>query len=342
MNNYIVSEVYKTDKKSLDQVDRLLANEGIKRDKNTDYLAAIFDKGEVIATGCLFKNTLRSLAVDSSRQGEALMNTLISHLISEANSRGYYKLYLYAKLASAHFFKSLGFYEIARVDGVLCFMENEKNGFASYLDSLNKADKPYENVAGMVINANPFTKGHLYLVEKAAKENDLVHLFIVTDDLSDFDYKTRRELIIASTSHLDNIIYQECKDYLISSATFPSYFIKNEPDVIKAQARLDAEIFTKIAKNLGIKKRYIGTEVPGSTTDIYNQTLIETLPKAGIEIDLVERIKIKGEDISASRVRKLIKEANFDALKPLLPQPTYDFIMSERAQAIIKKIQNKS
>lgn len=341
MNNYIVSEVYKTDKKSIDQVDSLLAAEGIKRDKNSDYLAAIFDDGRVIATGSLFKNTLRSLAVDSSRQGEALMNTLISHLISEANSRGYFKLYLYAKATSAHFFRSLGFYDIAKVDGVLCFMENEKDGFSHYLDGLYKADNDYENVASLVINANPFTKGHLYLVKKAAMENDLVHLFIVTDDLSDFDYKTRRKLVMESTSHLKNIIYQECKDYIISSTTFPSYFIKNEPDVIRAQAELDAKIFTKIAKRLGIKKRYIGTEIPGSTTDIYNQSLIKILPTAGIEVELVERVKIDGENISASRVRSLIKEGNFEGIKPLVPKPTYDFIMSCDATDIIRKIQRK-
>lgn len=341
MNNYIVSEVYKTDKKSIDQVDSLLATEGIKRDKNSDYLAAIFDDGRVIATGSLFKNTLRSLAVDSSRQGEALMNTLISHLISEANSRGYFKLYLYSKATSAHFFRSLGFYDIAKVDGVLCFMENEKDGFSHYLDGLYKADKDYNNVASLVINANPFTKGHLYLVEKAARENDLVHLFIVTDDLSDFDYKTRRKLVMESTSHLKNIICQECKDYIISSATFPSYFIKNEPDVIRAQAELDAKIFTKIAKRLGIKKRYIGTEIPGSTTDIYNQSLIKILPAAGIEVELVERIKIYGENISASKVRSLIKEGNFGGIKPLVPKPTYDFIMSYDAVDIISKIQSK-
>lgn len=341
MNNYIVSEVYKTDLKSIDQVDSLLAAEGIKRDKNSDYLAAIFDDGRVIATGSLFKNTLRSLAVDSSRQGEALMNTLISHLISEANSRGYFKLYLYAKATSAHFFRSLGFYDIAKVDGVLCFMENEKDGFSYYLDGLYKADKDYTNVASLVVNANPFTKGHLYLVDKAAKENDLVHLFIVTDDLSDFDYKTRRKLVMESTSHLKNIIYQECKDYIISSATFPSYFIKNEPDVIRAQAELDAKIFTKIAKRLGIKKRYIGTEIPGSTTDIYNKSLIKILPAAGIEVELVERVKIDGENISASKVRSLIKEGNFDGIKPLVPKPTYDFIISEYATEIIRKIQSK-
>lgn len=342
MNNYIVSEIYKTDKKSIEQVDKLLAKEAIKRDKNSDYLAAIFDdNGKVIATGSLYKNTLRSLAVDSNRQGESIMNTLISHLMYEANSRGYFKLYLYSKASSTNIFKTLGFYEIARVDGVLSFMENKKNGFKNYLDGLNKSPKFYKKVAGLVINANPFTKGHLYLIEKASNENDLVHLFIISDDSSFFPFEVRKNLVKESTSHLVNIIYQETGDYIISSSTFPSYFIKNEPDVIRAQARLDAEIFIKIAKNLGINKRYLGTEIPGSTTYVYNQILSDTLPKNGIEIDLVDRVEYEGKSISASNVREFIKNGNIEATKPLLPNPTYNFINSTEANPIIEKIKNQ-
>lgn len=341
MNNYIVSEIYRTDQKSIDQVDRLLEKEGIKRDKMSDYLAAIFDDGKVIATGSLYKNTLRSLAVDSDRQGETLMNTLISHLIYEANSRGFAKVYLYAKASSAHIFRTLGFSEIARVDGVLSFMENEKDGFNKYLRGLNKADKPYQKVAGLIINANPFTKGHLHLVEKAAYENDLVQLFIVSDESSLFPYKVRKVLVMESTKHLDNIIYQETNDYLISTATFPSYFIKNEPDVIRAQARLDAAIFIKIAKELGINKRYLGTEIKDSTTYIYNQSLLDILPKNGIEVELVDRIKLDGEPISASRVREFIKNDKIEDTRPLVPESTYNFITSEEAKPIIEKIKNQ-
>lgn len=338
MTNYIVSEIYKTDQKSIDQVDKLIAKESIKRDKICDYLAAIFDNDQVIATGSLYKNTLRSLAVDSARQGEALMNTLVSHLIHEANSRGFSKVYLYAKARSAHIFKSLGFNEIARVDGVLSFMENENGGFGKYLASLKRPNQTFDKVAGLVINANPFTKGHLHLVEKASKENDLVHLFIVSDDSSVFPYDVRRKLVLNSTIQLDNIIYQETKDYLISTATFPSYFIKNEPDIIRAQAKLDAAIFIKIAKELGINKRYLGTELEGSTTHIYNQTLLDILPKNGIGIDLVDRIQNHGQPISASGVRDLIKTDNINDTRPLLPDPTYDFIRSEDAKPIIEKI----
>lgn len=338
MNNYIVSEIYESDKKSIDQVNDLLEKEGIKRDKNTDYLAGIFDGDKVIATGSLYKNTLRSLAVDSERQGESLMNTLITDLIAEANRRGFYKLFLYAKASSAHIFKNLGFYEITKVDGVLSFMENEKDGFSNYLKELNRPEKSYSNVASLVINANPFTNGHLYLVEKAARENDLVHLFIVSDDLSEFDYKTRRDLVIKSTKHLENVIYQESKDYIISSSTFPSYFIKNEPDVIRAQAKLDAKIFVEIAKELGINKRYIGTEKPRSTTYIYNENLLEILPQNGIVVELVERKKSKNESISASKVRELIKKSNFDAIKDLVPEETFKYLKSKEAEDTINKI----
>ena len=45
-------------------------------------------------------------------------------------------LFLYTKVKSAPFFRDLGFYEIARVDETMVFMENRKNGFAEYLKKL--------------------------------------------------------------------------------------------------------------------------------------------------------------------------------------------------------------
>lgn len=53
-------------------------------------------------------------------------------------ARGNLHLFLYTKVNSARFFGDLGFYEIARVDGTLVFMENRKNGFPGYLKALEK------------------------------------------------------------------------------------------------------------------------------------------------------------------------------------------------------------
>ena len=65
-------------------------------------------------------------------------------------------------------------------------MENKKTGFSDYLNELKKTKIGDENnkIAAIVMNANPFALGHQYLIEKASKENDILHLFIVSEDKS--------------------------------------------------------------------------------------------------------------------------------------------------------------
>lgn len=108
------------------------------------------------------------------------------------------------------------------------------------------------------MNANPFTLGHRYLVEQACKENDWLHLFMVSEDASYFPYAVRKRLIKEGTADLKNIIYHDSGPYIISSATFPSYFQKDDLAVIESHANLDLAIFVKIAERLGIKARYVG------------------------------------------------------------------------------------
>ena len=45
-----------------------------------------------------------------------------------------------------------------------------------------------------------------------------------------------------------------------------------------------------------------------------------------------------GEIISASNVRKLIKEENFDITKETVPESTYKYLISQEAKPIIEKI----
>ena len=137
---YTISRIYPDDRRALAQVDALLEQEGIQRDGNLDYVAAMFDEDyRVIATGSCFSNTLRCFAVSREHQGEGLLNQIITHLIEFQQERGNFQLFLYTKINSAKFFGDLGFYEIARVDGTLVFMENRRGGFESYLKRLAKS-----------------------------------------------------------------------------------------------------------------------------------------------------------------------------------------------------------
>ena len=340
MSDYIITQIRQADKYGNHLVDELLAAEGIRRDANLDYTCGMYDdEMNLIATGSCFGNTLRCMAVSHTHQGEGLMNSIVSHLIEVQFSRGNTHLFLYTKCDSARFFGDLGFYEIARINGQIVFMENKRTGFSSYLNSLEKQKESAPRIAALVMNANPFTLGHQYLVEKAASENDILHLFIVSEDASLVPFSVRKKLVMEGTAHFKNIRYHDSGPYIISNATFPSYFQKDEQAVIESHAMLDLTVFTKIASALGINRRYVGEEPTSLVTGIYNQIMSEKLPENGIECVIVPRKENKGAVISASTVRQALKEENWPLLEELVPETTLNYFKSPDARPVIDKIQ---
>ncbi|MBR2209085.1 MAG: [Synergistaceae bacterium] len=339
MSEYLVSRVYVSDKRANSEIEKLLFQEGIRRDKNLDYTCAVYDENyNVIATGSCFGNTLRCMAVSHEHQGEGLMNEVVSHLIQYEYNRKINHLFLYTKCNSAKFFGDLGFHEIVRIENQIVFMENRRTGFSDYLNQLAETKTEGNKIAALVLNANPFTLGHLYLVEKAAAENDFLHVFMVSEDASLVPFEIRRKLIMEGAAHLKNLIYHDTGPYIISSATFPSYFQKDDSAVIESHANLDLSIFIRIAEVLGINSRYVGEEPKSLVTGIYNKIMSEKLPENGIECVIVPRKEADGEIISASNVRQAIKNGELEKIKNLVPTSTYNFFSSPEAESVIKKI----
>lgn len=336
MGEYVLTQVQ--DKATLAQVDALLQQEGITRDGNLDYIAAMLDEeGNVIATGSCFGQTLRCFAVSTEHQGEGLLNQIISHLMEYQLSRGNSHLFLYTKVKTAKFFESLGFYEIARVEGTLVFMENRRSGFSGYLKNLEKTARPGLSAA-IVMNANPFTLGHQYLVETAAAQCDTLHLFVLSEDASLVPFSVRKELVRRGTEHLKNVVLHDSGPYMISNATFPSYFLKDAAAVIQGHAKLDLAVFARIAQALGVTVRYVGEEPNSKVTGIYNSIMEQSLPKYGIACRVIPRKASEGKAISASTVRKALQAGDWETLKTLVPQTTLDYFTSPQAEPVLEVI----
>lgn len=340
MSDYQASKIYYSDKRSMQQLDTLLKKEGIQRDKNLDYTVGLFDEDyNLVATGSCFHNTLRCLAVDSDYQGEGLLNKVMTHLIDFQFNRGNIDLFLYTKCDKAKFFGDLGFHEIARVDGKVVFMENRKTGFSNYLNHLqNETNICGSSIGAVIMNANPFTLGHQYLLETASAQCDVVHVFAVSEDISLVPFQTRYELIKKGSAHLNNIVYHETGNYIISNATFPSYFLKDSDTVIRSHAKLDIQVFIQIANALGITKRFVGTEPFSQVTDIYNQVMKAELEKACIKCIIVPRKEGNNGAISASKVREMIHNDNWEELRNLVPESTFNYFISDEAKPVIEKI----
>ncbi|MBR4445077.1 MAG: [Solobacterium sp.] len=336
--DYYMTEIRPEHKTLLAGVDRLLEAEGIRRDAHLDYIGALIDEnGEIAATGSCFGNTLRCFAVSSSHQGEGLLNQVITHLIDVQAGRGNFHLFLYTKPSTAKFFQDLGFHEIASVPGKLVFMENRRSGFESYLRRLERTRTDGRSAA-IVMNANPFTLGHRYLAETAAASCDTLHIFIVSEDLSFFPFSVRKRLVQEGLADLPNVILHDCGPYIISAATFPGYFLKDEQSVAEGQARLDLAVFARIAEVLDIKERWVGEEHNSAVTSLYNTIMAEELPKAGIACRILPRKETDGMVISASTVRQCLQKDDWTTLAKLVPATTLAWLKSDEAIPVIGAI----
>ncbi|WP_086444687.1 [citrate (pro-3S)-lyase] ligase [Candidatus Enterococcus lemimoniae] len=308
-----------------------LINADLIPDDQLDYTIGIYDQEKLIGTGSIFRNILKCVAVDPSYQNENLLTQIIQALRERLQELGYQHYFLYTKPKTSKLFHSLGFTEIAATSE-LVFMEQGFPDFKDYLTELKKHQRNTKQNAAIVMNANPFTNGHLYLVTEAAKRAETVYLFVLSEERSLFDANTRLELVKEGVRHLTNVVVLPTREYMVSSATFPAYFLKDQAkaNIAKVQAILDATLFKeKIATTLSISTRFVGEEPFSEVTEIYNQAMKKTF---GSELKLVilPRKKIDGEAISATKVRALMEQENYAAIKSLVPPKTFEEIIKQK------------
>ncbi len=304
----------------LKKTEEFLHAMGLRYEGGADYTVQLVSEyGEILGNGCLCGNILKYIAVDPRLQGEGAAVTLVSELVSEAYRRGVTKLFLFTKAGNEQLFRGVGFYTVAATNEV-CFMENSRNGLARWLDTVPRFEG---TVGAAVMNCNPFTRGHRYLIETAAGEVDHLYVFVVSEDKSRFSFADRLWMVHAGTSDIENVCVLPSGDYMISLATFPTYFMKDDVDADSVNAALDLTLFAqKIAPALNISKRFVGTEPFCAVTRKYNELMKRLLPASGIEVREIERLG----SISASRVREALDGRDPRAVDELVPASTAEFL----------------
>ena len=314
---------------SLERVKSFLHACGLDWDAGIDFTCALEEDGEIIATASLDGATLKCIAVSPMHQGEDLTARLITCIRQEAFDRGCDHLMLFTKPGNQMMFRSFGFYPVMRTADCL-LMENQRGGFESYLSSLPRIDG--ERIGAIVANCNPFTLGHRYLIETAAQQCDHLHLFILSERKSAFSPEVRINLAQAGCTDLSNVHIHPTGPYMVSSATFPSYFIKDKARVDGIYCDLDIRIFAeKIAPALGVTHRFVGTEPNCPVTRFYNEQMKAALPQYSIALVEIPRREENGAAISASRVRELLKENKLDEIRPLVPDTTFEYLKKSKS-----------
>ena len=300
---------------------------GLDYDEGIDYTVALMQDDEVIAAGSLDGGTLKCIAVSPQHQGEGLLATLMTQLKEEAFNRGLRHLMLFTKPQNRMMFADLGFHTVIQTDACL-LMESVAHGLQDFLDALERPALSPDGAIGCVVaNCNPFTRGHRWLIEKAAGDCAWLHVFILSEDRSQFPPDVRFDLARKGCADLKNVTFHPTGPYLISSATFPSYFIKDKGRVGAIHCELDIRLFAeKFAPALGISRRYVGTEPYCEVTRAYNDQLKRRLPEYGIEVRELSRLERDGKAISASRVRALFQTGQLEALRSLVPESIYEYL----------------
>ena len=317
MDIEIVSRLYG---EKLNKRNALLCDNGLQPDTDVEQTALLWDDGNLIAVGSRAGNLLKCIAVERARRGEDLTATILSALRQEAFGAGYRHLFLYTKPQNRLQFETLFFYPIVQTDDVL-LMENEKDGILRFLGTFPKETS--DDVGAIVMNCDPFTLGHRHLIETAAEQCKKVYVFVLSEDRGTFTAEERLTMVKNGTAHLDNVTVLPTGPYLISTATFPSYFLKDQTCIGEVHCRLDIAVFSEYyIPRFGITRRFVGEEPFCEVTRQYNEALKRFLP---IPVTEIPRFETEGTPVSASHVRRLLKDGDTHAAATLVPATTAEF-----------------
>lgn len=308
------------------RIEAFLKRNGLRIDDMNYYAAALDDDGEMIAGGGLKDDVIKCVAVDDAHKGEAIANTLVSHLISHANQEGYSCIKLFTKPKNRQLFESLSFRLLAEAPEAI-LMETGIGGISNTVKALKKTKEDGERGV-VVMNCNPFTLGHRYLIEQAAKQVKRLYVMVVREDCSLFAYTERKAMVEQGVADIKNVTVIDGSDYAISRATFPTYFLKRLDDAADTQMQLDLDLFRRhIAPALGATVRFVGTEPTDQLTRRYNQLMHEALK----DVREIDRLAKDGNAVSASRVRKAMEQGDMNTIRQLVPPTTLPYIIAHLA-----------
>lgn len=318
----------------ISKIESLLSLVGILLDKKIEtFIIAVCDK-QVVACGGIDCHIIKCVAVHPNFRGYNITFKLMEHIINYAYEKKQFHLFLYTKVENEKIFQQCGFYPLINVPNTLVLMENTPVGIKKYCSYLAQHYKKTGNSAAIVMNANPFTLGHYHLIQHVVKDVDWLHLFVLSEDCSVFSTKTRYELVKAGVAHLSNVIVHLGNDYLISRATFPTYFLKNNRLIDQACMATDLLLFRYyIANALNITRRYVGSEPACSVTYAYNKAMRKWLTKYDssqsppIEVIEIPRITVDGQIISASKIRRLLLQNRVKEVRKLVPSSTWSYLI---------------
>lgn len=322
-------------KKQIEQVVEFLAGFDLTFESDVDDLLGVWgDDGQLVATAARRHGLLKMIAVASEQQSGDVFSELISELIRRGYEAGVETFFVFTKPQNYLSFSAVNF-------RLLCV--TEQVALLEYGPGLEAYFKRHQglrhqgNNGAVVVNCNPFTLGHRYLIETAAQQVDWLYVFVVEEDRSSFPFDVRFGLVRQGVADLSNVIVLPSGPYAVSQITFPGYFLKSSEQVEHQQHRVDAELFTRhLAPYFHIQHRFVGSEPYCQTTQRYNASLQRLLPVQGVDVHELSRAAVANGAISASQVRRLLREHAYNALSQLVPETTLAYLVSPACEQTVR------
>ena len=311
------------------RMEAFLAENGLRAEPVDRYVVVTRGDGEdILAGGGLSGDVIKGVAVSEKARGENLTGPLVSRLLTMAAEAGHANVKVYTKPENEAVFVSLGFHVIGRAPGII-LLENGR-GLEDYVRRLSAVFPCGAGKCGVIVmNADPMTLGHKYLIEQAAAQTERLCVIVLGGDASRFPAHERlriAEAVCRSVGPQVRVV--EGGGYCISPATFPSYFLKKKDEVAEQQMRLDLDVFARhVAPALGAAVRFVGSEPLDPMTARYNELMREILPQAcGLAVVEVPRMGAAGRPVSASEVRGCLDAMDLAGAMRLCPPQTWTFL----------------
>ncbi|UUM11853.1 GNAT family N-acetyltransferase [Clostridiaceae bacterium HFYG-1003] len=294
---------------------------------------------ELIATASRSGNVFKYFGIHPDHQGENLTSILLGALLDDAFAQGIYHYFIFTSPASRPLFQAAGF-QLVMENEYAALLESGNRDINSYLGELRQElGEPAGTRGAIVMNLNPMTLGHLYLIETARRQVDELIIFLVEEDLSLVPFRDRLAIAREAARDLPGVKVLPGGPYIISQATFPTYFLKRMDDELAAYTTTDAGIFANYyARQLGITHRFVGEEPLDPVTGAYNEALARELGKTGIAFSIIPRVEAEGGVISASRVRRHLARDEYEQAFRLVPPATRRYLESTAGADLITKI----
>ena len=319
---------------------RLIESQGLTFEDGCDDLVGVYDSGRLVATAGRAGYVLKMFAVDPGFQGGDVLASLSSALIVLGRWARQDAFLVFTRPEHALSFQHCQF-KLLVTTGDVALLECG-GGVERYLEACRPLRRAGVNGA-VVINGNPFTRGHQYLVETSAAQVDTLYVFIVREDRSVFPFDARYRLAAEAVRHVPNVVLLDTSRYAVSAATFPSYFLRKNDEKARMQMEVDVRLFgAHLAPAFGIARRFVGHEPYCETTAAYNRAMADVLPEYGIGLVEIQRTRDGDRFISATTVRQALAAGDWGAIERSVPPATLAYLRSTEGQAIAERLRRDS